>query len=243
MKATIEKPQVLLSVCKFLKNFDVEAEFSFLKTKIEVFIPDKSNVTMAKITIPISIATKYEANGEKLNINVDDFVKVLSTIKEKNSCEIENTEALLKIKIRDLLTFSNYEIPLMEKESKLSGMEWKDLEYDTSFLVPPKEFIEILDNLTKFDTNSIHFDAKGEKLTVTTESDKNRKCKSELKIESKKDSLGRYSPKFVKYISEIAKNSETMQLNFSTDYPICIVCDKKNEFRVQQIVAPRVDND
>ena len=200
---------------------------------------DPANVALVSLKIPASAFSHFESEDQELCVNLEDLKQIIRRAGAGSTIVLERKENKLAIGIHDSVK-RNFMLSLINIESEEKQVP--ELEFHSKISMPSALFQRAIEDAsivsdactlsTKKDTFSV--EAKGSLNSSHTEFSQND---AKFSGESKAKYSLEYLQKFVKG----GKVSDTVELQYRTDYPLRV--DFKGSAELTFILAPRVEEE
>ena len=246
-KATLQDVSVLKDSLDAISSLITEATFKIDKNGMNLIAMDPASVAMVIFKILPSVFLEYESpQDSEMTINLPNFVSILKRARANDKITLELGENKLKIKmIGDFKR--NFSLPLIELPHNVQKVP--ELKF--------KSGVELFANVLKdgikdasMVSDCVVFEAKPESFIIKSFGDLSetqlelaKDSPSLLSLETDGEQKAKYSIDYLDKILKGIKPTDKVKLNFSTDYPVRIDCNKVDKYQLSFILAPRVDTD
>lgn len=246
MKLSLSEPRYLKESISIIADLVTEARFKFSEDLVELIAMDPANVAMVIFKMFSSSFAQYECGEEKeIGINLGNFKQIMRRVGPSDMLHLEVEDNKLHIKIDGKAT-RTFSIPILEMDDRQQKVP--DLKFPvkvttaTSVLNDAIEDVDIVGE-------SVAFLCDPDVLTIAAEGDL-----SKVKIDIKKDDVtlinaespdpvkAKYSIEYLKKMIAGSKITDTVNILFSTDYPLKIEFVAVDKVYLGFILAPRVEN-
>ena len=216
-----------------------EVRIKVSKTGMSAVAVDPANVALVSLKLPASAFSHFESDDQELCVNLEDLKQIIKRAGPGSTISLEKKENKLAIGINDSVK-RNFTLSLINIEAEEKQIP--ELEFHSKVSLPSALFqhaIEdalIVSDACTFSTKpeSFSVEAKGSLNSSHTEFSPND---AKFSGESKSKYSLEYLQKFVKG----GKVSDTVELQYRTDYPLRV--DFKGNAELTFILAPRVEED
>lgn len=249
MKLSLAEPKYLKESISIISELVSEARFKITKESIELIAMDPANVAMVIFKMFSSAFVEYDVEDEvNVAINLGNLKQILKRAKATDTVTIELDEEknklITKLKGKSSRTFSLPIIELEEKEQKVP-----QLSFPVTIKANSADILEAIDDVDIV-AESVSFTVEDNKFTVEGEGDLS-KAKvdisadddTEIKSETGEKYKSKYSIEYLKKMISGSKISDTVEINFSKNYPVKMSFVDVDKVMLSFILAPRVDND
>lgn len=246
MKLTLAEPKYLKDGLAIVSEIVTEATIKVSKDLVELIAMDPANVAMVAFRLPASSFVGYELDEDtNLTVNLNSLKQILRRTKSSDTLVLEQDENKLKIVLQSTSTRTFF-LPLIDiedKEQKIPSLQFvATISTLSSLLNDAVDDVDVVGESVTFGVQKDTFvvASKGDlsKATVEIPTD------SQTTIESSEDHVkAKYSIEYLKKMIQGSKLSDTVSVQFSTDYPLKITYSVKDKVELSFVLAPRVDND
>jgi len=242
----LEESRILSSSISVISDFISEATFSITKTGLKLVAMDPANISMVILDILPSAFTEYNVSSdEDITINLDNLKQALKRVKSTDSISLTTEKNKLIITILGK-SKKKFHIPLLEKEGREKNIP--ELEFKAKIEMDAKEFrdyiedAEIVGDALTIDANpdTINMNAgeAGSKVNIIISKGSDVLVKMNVPEPSKSI----YSIEYLKKMARAATFADTVNFQFSPDYPMRLDFKSLNKLQMSFILAPRIEN-
>ena len=242
----LEESRILSSSISVISDFITEATFSITKEGLKLIAMDPANISMVILDILPSAFTDYNVSGDDdITINLENLKQALRRVKPTDSISLSSEKNKLLITILGKSKKKFY-IPLLEKEGREKSIP--ELSFKAKIEMDAKEFrdyiedAEIVGDALTIDANpdAINLNAgeAGSKVSITVAKGSDVLVKMNVTEASK----AIYSIEYLKKMSKAATIADTVNFQFSADYPMRLDFKSLNKLQMSFILAPRIEN-
>ena len=245
MKLTLAEPKYLKDGLAIVSEIVTEATIKVSQNMVELIAMDPANVAMVAFRLPASSFVGYDVTEDtSLTVNLNSLKQILRRAKSSDTLTLEQEENKLKIVLQSTSKRTFY-LPLIDiedKEQKIPSLNFvTTITTLSSLLNDAVDDVDVVGESVTFGIQKDSFvvASKGDlsKATVEIPSD------AQTKIESTEEHVkAKYSIEYLKKIIQGSKLSDTVTIQFSTDYPLKINYLVKDKVELSFVLAPRVDN-
>lgn len=247
VRLVLKNPNLLQKSMEIISELVMEGTFVFKKDYLELVALNSNNVVMVIFRLLSSNFEEYEVKEDtKLSLNLEKFSDVLKRTSDGDKLILEMKEGINVLKI-----LSSGKNP---KEFELSLIDVNDanlqnvpkLEFDakiitsSSFLTSAVNDLNFLENGVNFNVKKGKFFIDGKTNSMSGRVDFNENV--DVKVKEDKDIFCRYSIEYLKKFIKTEKIVNTVELSFSTDYPLKIEYKLVDRLLLGFILAPRGDD-
>ncbi len=246
-KSTIQDISTIKDSLEAISSLITEGSFKVSKEGIELIAMDPASVSMVIFKLLPSAFLDYECEKDDLmTLNITNFVSVLKRARTNDRIAFELTEN--KLKIRMVGDFKReFSLPLIDtppQSQKVPDLDFNSkIELFANVLQDGIKDASMVSDCIMFETNQEKFTIKSFGETSETKLVLEKSSPSMVSMEVSGDSSSKYSIDYLEKILKAAKSSDKINLNFSTDYPVKIECNKLDKYQLNFILAPRVDTE
>ncbi len=246
-KAVIQDVSILRDSLDSISSLITEGCFKITKDGMELIAMDPASVAMVIFKLLPSAFLEYNSEKEEImTINLSNFVSILKRARANDRLTFELTESKLKIgMVGDFKR--NFSIPLIDTphgSQKVPDLSFKcKLEIFAGVLKDGIKDASMVSDCVVFEANPDVFIIKSFGELSETQLELTKDSPSLLSIESSKNVKAKYSIDYLERMLKGLKTSDKVKINFSTDYPVRIDCNKVDKYQLSFILAPRVDTD
>lgn len=246
MKLSLSEPRYLKDSISIIADLVTEARFKFSEDLVELIAMDPANVAMVIFKMFSSSFASYElTQDEEIGINLGNLKQIMRRVGPSDILHLEIVDNKLNIQIDGKAT-RTFSIPILEMDERQQKVP--DLKFPikvttaTSVLNDAIEDVDIVGE-------SVAFLCDAEVLTIAAEGDLSR-----VKIDIKKDDVtlinaenpdpvkAKYSIEYLKKMAAGSKLTDTVNILFSSDYPLKLEFVAVDKVYLGFILAPRVEN-
>lgn len=227
------------------------SEGSFVAKKEGLFFTatDPTMVTLVDFKFMATAFDTYEVDKDtEINLSLDNIMGVLRRAKstDKVIFELDDTTNKLKINLEGTST-RKFTIPLLDLEK--AEVPEMNLEFPSTVEITTGIFSDgiadasIITDTMVLSTTATEFqmlaagDMSDTQMTVKSGTD------GVIGIATKgDDAKAKYSLEYLKKMEKGAKLSDTVKIQFGTDYPLKVTFQDKDVVSISYILAPRVDD-
>lgn len=242
----LEESRILSNSISVISDFITEATFSISKEGLKLVAMDPANISMVILDILPSAFTDYNVSGtEDITINLDNLKQALRRVKPTESISLSSEKNKLIITILGK-SKKKFHIPLLEKEGREKNIP--DLSFKAKIEMDAKEFkdyiedSEIVGDALTVDSNpdAINLSAgeAGRKVNINIHKGSDVLVKMNITEPAK----AIYSIEYLKKMSRAATIADTVNLQYSSDYPMRLDFKSLNKMQMSFILAPRIEN-
>lgn len=246
-KAIIQDISVLKDSLDAISSLITEGTFKITTNGLSLVAMDPASVAMVIFNILPSAFLEYECSEEsEMTINLPNFVSVLKRARANDKLKLELTESKLKINMEGDFKRS-FAIPLIDTphgSQKAPELSFKSkIELFANVLKDGIKDASMVSDCVVFEASPESFVIKSFGDLSETRLELTKDSPSLLSIESQETSKAKYSIDYLEKMLKGVKPTDKLLLNFSTDYPIKIDCNKIDKYQLSFILAPRVDTE
>ena len=244
MKLTLAEPRLLKESISIISELVSETKIHLNKDYLEVTAMDPANVAMILFKMPKSVFAEYEVEDTTISINLNNFKQILRRVKNTDVLTLEIKENKLHITMKDKST-RTFQLPLLDLEDK--KQKEPELEFKTVVSMNSSDFNEAIEDVDivaesvvlATEENAFKVSASGD----LTNAEVSINQDEDTVIDSQGDHKSKYSIEYLKKMMQGSKIASTVNVKFSTDYPLKLEYTEKERLSLSFILAPRVDND
>ena len=245
-KASLQDVSVLRDSLDAIASLVSEGCFKISSNGIELIAMDPASVAMVSFKALPSMFLEYECDKEEqVTLNLANFVSILKRVRPTDKITMELTESKFKIKmVGDFKR--NFAIPIIDTPPgthKIPDLTFKSrIELFEGVMKDGLKDASMVSDCVVFEDepNAFHINSFGDLSETKLELAKGSPSLLFLESEGAKS---KYSIDYLDRMLKGTKASDKIHLNFSTDYPLKIECNKVDAFQLSFILAPRVDTD
>lgn len=246
MKIVLADPSLFKESISIISELVSEVRFKINATALEMVAMDNANISMIIFKMFSSAFVEYKVDGDtELSVNLLNLKQILQRAQKTDVLTIELAEEnRLKIILKGRITRTFF-LPLIdinEEEQKIPELEMKAKIKTDSIVI--KDAIDDCDVVS----DSVSFIAEKDNFSIESKGDS-----SKVRIDIPKDDIttieasefvkSKYSIEYLKKMLKASKLNETIEIQFSQEYPLRINFTKEDILQLVFILAPRVDND
>ena len=246
-KAVVQDILVLKDSLDAISSLINEGSFKVTKNGLELVAMDPASVAMVAFKILPSIFLEYSCEKEaEMTINLVNLVSILKRARANDRITLELTDSRLKIAMSGDFK-RNFSLPLIDTPQSVQKIP------DLSFKSKVELFANVLKDGVKdasMVSDCVVFEAKEGAFVIKSFGDLSethlelaKDSPSLLSIETDGEQKSKYSIDYLDKMLKGIKSTDKIKINFSTDYPVRIDCNKIDKYQLSFILAPRVDTD
>ena len=244
MKLTLTEPKYLKESISIISELVNEASFRITPDYIELIAMDPGSAALVIFKLLSSSFTEYEVEKEEvIGLNLNNLKQVLRRAKPSDliTLEVEEDKFNITIQGRTKRRFSLPIIDLDEGEQKIP-----QLTFTASITMQSDLLNEAIEDASIV-SDVVMFVAEKSKFTIISKGDLNNvsielKPDDKTKISVQEDMVkARYSIEYLKKMIAGSKISDTVEVEFKTDYPLKLTYTEVNKVSLSFILAPRGD--
>lgn len=246
MKLTLAETKYLKESVAIVSEIVTEATLRVNKDMVELVAMDPANVAMVVYKLLSSSFVTYEVKEPtNITVNLNNLKQVFRRIKTGDTLTLEIDENKLKITMQSS-SKRTFHLPLIDAEEKHQKIP--DLSFNVTVVTQSSVLNNAIDDVDVVG-ESVLFAAQENLFTVSSKGDLSKAtvdipADKLTKVVCQDDgSKAKYSIEYLKKMIQGAKLSDTVQIQFSKDYPLRIEYLVQNKVELAFILAPRVDND
>lgn len=244
MKLTLAEPRLLKESISIISELVSETRINLNRDYLEVTAMDPANVAMILFKMPKGVFAEYEVEDTTISINLNNFKQILRRVKNTDVLTLEIKENKLHITMKDKST-RTFQLPLLDLEDK--KQKEPELEFKTVVSMNSSDFNEAIEDVDivaesvvlATEENAFKVSASGD----LTNAEVSINQDEDTVIDSQGDHKSKYSIEYLKKMMQGSKIASTVNVKFSTDYPLKLEYTEKERLSLSFILAPRVDND
>lgn len=244
MKLTLAEPKYLRESISIISDLVNEASFRITPDYIELIAMDPGSAALVIFKLLSSTFVEYKVDKEeKIGLNLNNLKQVLKRAKPSDLITLEINEDKLNILIQGRVKkiFSLPIIDLDEGEQKIPDLAFTaSITTQSDLLNNAIEDASIVSDVVMFVAESSKFSilAKGDLNSVNIE----LKGDDKTKISVQEDMVkSRYSIEYLKKMIAGSKLSDTVDIEFKSDYPLKLTYTEVDKVSLSFILAPRGD--
>ncbi len=223
-----------------------EGIFKLNKDGLSFIAADRAMVSVVELRIPSMAFEEYDVEEEtKLPLNIANFVSILKRVTSRDKIILEVKENRLHITFKNSST-RKFSLPLLdiseEEIPPIDQLEFKArATIDSEVLKNGIKDAEVVADSVVFeaDENAFRMIAEGDLSSVELILEKGNDALYELDVQEKV--RARYPLDYLKKMIKGHKVSETVTLNWATDYPLKMEFKVLDKIALNFVLAPRVE--
>jgi proliferating cell nuclear antigen len=235
----IEKTR-FLAFCEAVLAIALECRVYLKNTGIEVRVVDAANVAMISAKMPKEAFVEYKEETGILGFDLPKL-KTAASLMKAGMLEIEQ-DGKAKLLITDGKT--RYSNTLLDVNTIRKDPNPPTIVLPAMVEINAKELQESIVAMSRIG-DKIRFSLQGTVLTLTTEGDTDlliKEIKGEAVKSLKEPVMSLFSTDYLKEISRVFRDTETVTVSMNTDHPIKIECTV-DEIELEYLVAPRIEKE
>ena len=247
MKVVLAEPRFFKDSIAIISELVSEVKLKATSDGLEVVAMDPANVAMVIFKLLSSAFTQYEIQGsEEVAINLNSVKQILRRAKADDMLTLETTEDnkfKIELKSNTTRSFSLPTLELEDKEQRVPELTFPiSVNMKSSLLADSVEDVSVV-------AESVTFLGEKEQLSIKAEGDLSKafieiKPNDEISINANEEKCkAKYSLEYLKKMIAGGKLTDTVSLQFNTDYPLKLEFKVTDRLLLSFILAPRVDND
>ncbi|MBT5740455.1 proliferating cell nuclear antigen (pcna) [Candidatus Woesearchaeota archaeon] len=247
MKVVLAEPRFFKDSIAIISELVSEVKLKATSDGLEVVAMDPANVAMVIFKLLSSAFTQYEIQGsEEVAINLNSVKQILRRAKADDMLTLETTEDnkfKIELKSNTTRSFSLPTLELEDKEQRVPELTFPiSVNMKSSLLADSVEDVSVV-------AESVTFLGEKEQLSIKAEGDLSKafieiKPNDEISINANEEKCkAKYSLEYLKKMIAGGKLTDTVSLQFNTDYPLKLEYKVTDRLLLSFILAPRVDND
>ena len=223
-----------------------EARLKITQNSIEIEAMDPANVAMVIFKLLSSAFTEFSVEQDmEIGVNLSNLKQILRRAGPSDNLTLEVVDNKLNIKIQGTAV-RKFSIPLLDIEEKTQKIP------ELNFPVTVSTSSSILNDAIEdagIVAESVAFGLSENKFIISAEGDLSKanieiSPDDETKIKSENSNAkAKYSVEYLKKMISSSKLSDTVEINFNTDYPLKLEYKVVDKLLLAFILAPRVEND
>lgn len=245
MKLTIAETKLFKDTTAIVADLVTEVRFKITKNAVELVAMDPANVAMIVFKLLSSAFVEYDVKEETtVSVNLNDLKAVLRRVKPADTMTLELEENKFKITLKGT-SKREFMIPLIDIDDREQKIP--ELNFTATVNTSGARFTEAIEDADIIgESVSLAITKAG--FTVSSSSDLS-KAQIEMpaddttKVSGPEDTHSKYSIEYLKRMIPAGKLTDTVEINFSRDYPLKIEYKLVDKMDLVFILAPRVDND
>lgn len=245
-KASLQDVSVLRDSLDAIASLVSEGCFRLSENGIELIAMDPASVAMVSFKVLPSMFLEYDCDKEEnVTLNLANFVSILKRVRPSDKITMELTESKFRVKmIGDFKR--NFSMPLIDTPPgthKMPELSFKSkIEVFAGVLKDGLKDASMVSDCVVFEAEpeAFHINSFGDLSETRLELAKGSPSLISLESEGTKS---KYSIDYLDRMLKGTKSTDKIHINFSTDYPLKIDCNKIDAFQLSFILAPRVDTD
>lgn len=245
MKLTLAEPKYLKDSVMIISELVNEARFKITKDAIELVAMDPANVAMVIFKLLSSAFVEYQVEKDlNIAINLGNLKLIMRRAKPTDTLTLQQEQNKLKVVLKggSTRTFSLSIIDLEEKEQRIPELKFGcTISTQSAMLADAIEDADIVGESVAFhcDNGLFIIEAAGELSNARIEMKEDK----ETKIRCIEASKAKYSIEYLKKMMNGAKLADTVEVHFSSDYPLKLDYKAVDKMLLSFILAPRVENE
>ena len=247
MKVVLAEPRFFKDSIAIISELVSEVKLKATSDGLEVVAMDPANVAMVIFKLLSSAFTQYEIQGsEEVAINLNSVKQILRRAKADDMLTLETTEDnkfKIELKSNTTRSFSLPTLELEDKEQRVPELTFPiSVNMKSSLLADSVEDVSVV-------AESVTFLGEKEQLSIKAEGDLSKafieiKPNDEISINANEEKCkAKYSLEYLKKMIAGGKLTDTVSLQFNTDYPLKLEYKVTDRLLLSFILAPRVAND
>ena len=246
-KALIQDISVLKDSLDAISLLINEGTFKVTKNGLDLIAMDPASVAMVIFKIFPSAFLEYNFEEEsEMTINLPNFVSILKRARANDKIKLELSESKLKISmVGDFKR--NFSIPLIDTphgSHNMPSLSFKSkVELFANVLKDGVKDASMVSDCVVLEANANSFVIKSFGDISETQLELAKDSPSLVSLETDGEQKSKYSIDYMEKILKGVKPTDKIVVNFSTDYPLRLDCNKIDKYQLSFILAPRVDTD
>lgn len=236
----IEKIRFLV-FCEAVLAIAPECRVWLKKDGIEVRAVDAANVAMISAKMPKSAFGEYKEETAVLGLDLPKL-KTAAGFMKTGILEIEQDKNGGKLRIMDGKT--KYSNALLDVNTIRKDPNPPNINLPAVVTINAKDLQESISAMSKIG-DKIRFSLQGKTLTMTTEGDTDllvKEIEGEVVKSIPAPVASMFSSDYLKEISRVIRDADTVTVGMNTDHPIKIECTV-DQIELQYLVAPRIEKE
>lgn len=243
----LDDPNVFHNSIGIISEVIQEATFEISKNGIELKAMDPANISMVVLKLLPSAFSKYDIKEtEEITLNLDNLKQALRRAKPSDILTLSSDRNKLKITLSGKST-KDFLIPLLDETKK--KREIPSLDFKAKAELDAIEFEDYI-NDSAIVGEALTLEARPEKL-IFSSGESNSKVKivlekgkdALLNIDVKDPNKAIYAIEYLKKIAKSSKISRSVNIQFSSNYPIRLDYKALDKGQLSFILAPRIENE
>ncbi|MFA4960593.1 MAG: proliferating cell nuclear antigen (pcna) [Candidatus Pacearchaeota archaeon] len=236
----LDNPKLLSDAISIISEIVTEVRIKILEDGMSIVAVDPANIALVIYKLPKESFSEYSSGNEVWGVNLEDLKKILKRASLSSSVVLEQEENRLKIsifdKVKRIFTLSLINIESEDKDIPELSFSAKVELNSVSFSQAIEDAQVVADScILTTEEKSFTIEGKGSLNSARSEF-------SDIEAEISGTSRSKYSLEYMMKFIKAAKTSDTVVVNFSSDYPLRL--DFPGEkMGMGFILAPRVEND
>ena len=241
MLLKLDNPKILADIITIISELVSEVRIRVNKEGFVIVAIDPANVALTYFKLPVTVFSQFQAEDEKIGINLQDLKSVLRRCSSSSSLILQTKENTLDIEIHDKIkrSFSLALIDIEQEDKEVPVLDFTaKVEIDSISLTEAIEDCSIVADACSFSLENGKFtiQAKG-----SLNSTKSEYTTDEVKIEGT-EGKSKYSLEYLQKFIKSAKLADKAKINFSNDYPLRLDFIS-GAFDLSFVLAPRVETE
>ena len=244
MKLTLAEPKYLRESVSVISDLVNEASFRVTPDYIELIAMDPGSAALVIFKLLSSTFVEYKVDKEeRIGLNLNNLKQVLKRAKPSDLITLEINEDKFNVSIQGRVKkrFSLPIIDLDEGEQKIPDLAFTaSVTTQSNLLNDAIEDASIVSDVVMFVAENSKFSilAKGDLNSVNIELKNDDKTKISVQEDMVKS---RYSIEYLKKMIAGSKLSDTVDIEFKSDYPLKLTYTEVDKVSLSFILAPRGD--
>ncbi len=244
MKLTLTEPKYLRESISIISELVNEASFRITQDYIELIAMDPGSAALVIFKLLSSAFTEYKVDKEEtVGLNLNSLKQVLRRAKPSDllTLEVEEDKFNITLEGRTKRRFSLPIIDLDEGEQKIPQLTF------TATITTQSDLLNEAIEDASIVSDVVMFVAEKDKFTIIAKGDLNNasvelRNDEKTKIKTQESMVkARYSIEYLKKMITGSKISDTVEIEFKTDYPLKLTYTELNKISLSFILAPRGD--
>ncbi|MBT4539694.1 proliferating cell nuclear antigen (pcna), partial [Candidatus Woesearchaeota archaeon] len=242
MKVVLAEPRFFKDSIAIISELVSEVKLKATSDGLEVVAMDPANVAMVIFKLLSSAFTQYEIQGsEEVAINLNSVKQILRRAKADDMLTLETTEDnkfKIELKSNTTRSFSLPTLELEDKEQRVPELTFPiSVNMKSSLLADSVEDVSVV-------AESVTFLGEKEQLSIKAEGDLSKafieiKPNDEISINANEEKCkAKYSLEYLKKMIAGGKLTDTVSLQFNTDYPLKLEYKVTDRLLLSFILAP-----
>ena len=234
MKVTYPSAKEFSDLINVLTSAVDEAAFEFTKNGFRVRALDPSRVMFIQVEIPASSFEEYNAEDEKVGVNLQFLGKVLKRAKKNDKLHLEENDNMIKITL-DGGAKRTFKMGTIDVDTE--DIELPEIDYTAHATVDGKELFEAVKDASMI-SDAVKFKVDGSSLIIMATGSTN-----DVKIEIEDVAEGQGEASYgISYLIDILKGLKNgeVTIHFGDGLPVLMEVQNDNG-KVSVLLAPRVE--